>query len=101
MLSWKLALKANALYRDGSKLSQPLNASLIEDDENEDASSRSLIEAPKAAAKPPWPSPRRSSRGWSKRSCASARSCPTGARVTPRRPVVGGHKVYLRTGEYR
>jgi ribonucleoside-diphosphate reductase alpha chain len=24
MLSWKLALKANALYRDGSKLSQPL-----------------------------------------------------------------------------
>ena len=28
MLSWKLALKANALYRDGSKLSQPLNSSL-------------------------------------------------------------------------
>jgi ribonucleoside-diphosphate reductase alpha chain len=26
MLSWKLALKANALYRDGSKLSQPLNS---------------------------------------------------------------------------
>ena len=26
LLSWKLALKANALYRDGSKLSQPLNA---------------------------------------------------------------------------
>ena len=24
MLSWKLGLKANALYRDGSKLSQPL-----------------------------------------------------------------------------
>jgi ribonucleoside-diphosphate reductase alpha chain len=29
MLSWKLALKANALYRDGSKLSQPLNAALL------------------------------------------------------------------------
>jgi ribonucleoside-diphosphate reductase alpha chain len=28
MLSWKLALKANALYRDGSKLSQPLNSQL-------------------------------------------------------------------------
>ena len=27
MLSWKLILKANALYRDGSKLSQPLNTS--------------------------------------------------------------------------
>ena len=39
MLSWRLALKANALYRDGSKLSQPLNSQLIEDeaDEDEDA----------------------------------------------------------------
>ena len=36
MLSWKLALKANALYRDGSKLSQPLNSSLIADEEDED-----------------------------------------------------------------
>jgi ribonucleoside-diphosphate reductase alpha chain len=26
MLSWRMMLKANALYRDGSKLSQPLNA---------------------------------------------------------------------------
>ncbi|MGO7565226.1 hypothetical protein ACC754_39415, partial [Rhizobium johnstonii] len=32
MLYWKLGLKANALYRDGSKLSQPLNSSLIEDE---------------------------------------------------------------------
>ena len=37
MLSWKLALKANALYRDGSKLSQPLNSALIEDNDNDDA----------------------------------------------------------------
>jgi ribonucleoside-diphosphate reductase alpha chain len=29
MLSWRLALKANALYRDGSKLSQPLNSSVL------------------------------------------------------------------------
>ena len=32
-LSWSLGTKANALYRDGSKLSQPLAASLVEDDE--------------------------------------------------------------------
>jgi ribonucleoside-diphosphate reductase alpha chain len=32
-LSWSLGVKANALYRDGSKLSQPLAASLVEDDE--------------------------------------------------------------------
>ena len=36
MLSWRLGLKANALYRDGSKLSQPLNAQLVESDEEED-----------------------------------------------------------------
>ena len=28
MLSWRLGLKANALYRDGSKLAQPLNAAI-------------------------------------------------------------------------
>jgi ribonucleotide reductase alpha subunit len=33
MLSWSLGVKANALYRDGSKLSQPLAASLVEDDD--------------------------------------------------------------------
>ncbi|MBT1301228.1 hypothetical protein, partial [Phocaeicola dorei] len=36
MLSWRLALKANALYRDGSKLSQPLNSQLIADEEDEE-----------------------------------------------------------------
>ena len=35
MLSWRLGLKANALYRDGSKLSQPLNSQLIADDDDE------------------------------------------------------------------
>ena len=30
--SWKLGLKANALYRDGSKLSQPLSSAIIEED---------------------------------------------------------------------
>jgi ribonucleoside-diphosphate reductase alpha chain len=32
-LSWSLGVKANALYRDGSKLSQPLTAALVEDDD--------------------------------------------------------------------
>jgi ribonucleoside-diphosphate reductase alpha chain len=38
-LSWKLGLKANALYRDGSKLSQPLNVKSdadIDEEENEE-----------------------------------------------------------------
>jgi ribonucleoside-diphosphate reductase alpha chain len=84
MLSWKLALKANALYRDGSKLSQPLNSSLIEDDEDEDDAIEALVAQPAAAQASP--SPRRSSSGSSSGSTATARSCRTAARATPRRP---------------
>lgn len=36
LLSWRLALKANALYRDGSKLSQPLNSALVEEEDTEE-----------------------------------------------------------------
>jgi ribonucleoside-diphosphate reductase alpha chain len=39
MLSWQLGIKANALYRDGSKLSQPLNSALLEDDISEEENS--------------------------------------------------------------
>jgi len=44
-LSWKLALKANAIYRDGSKLSQPLNTSNKE--KNEDKVEISEVEITK------------------------------------------------------
>src|SRR3954451_19899495 len=48
LLSWKLGLKANALYRDGSKLSQPLASQVLQlaDDEDEDDT---LIAQPQAA----------------------------------------------------
>src|SRR5262249_25937173 len=48
LLSWKLALKANALYRDGSKLSQPLQSQLIADDEEEEEI-EAFLEKPAAA----------------------------------------------------
>ena len=49
LLSWKLALKANALYRDGSKLSQPLQSQLIADEADEDDAIEAFIEKPQAA----------------------------------------------------
>ena len=49
LLSWKLALKANALYRDGSKLSQPLNSQLISDDDDEDDAIDAYYDKPMAA----------------------------------------------------
>ncbi len=100
MTSWKLALKANALYRDGSKLSQPLNSQILADDEEdaEEVVEQVAATARRRARRAVWPSA--SSSASSRRRCASASACRTGARATPRRPMVGGHKVYLRTGEY-
>ena len=44
-LSWKLGLKANALYRDGSKLSQPLNTKTDVEQEDEDMDGLELTES--------------------------------------------------------
>jgi len=97
MLSWKLGLKANALYRDGSKLSQPLNASLIEDDEDEEVLEE-LIEAP-AAAKAVAISEKIVERVVEK-VVREREKLPNRRKGYTQKAVVGGHKVYLRTGEF-
>ena len=53
LLSWQLALKACALYRDGSKLSQPLSTK--SDKKKKEAESEKEAPAPEAAAPPPMP----------------------------------------------
>ncbi|MEI2299883.1 vitamin B12-dependent ribonucleotide reductase [Ensifer sp. MJa1] len=97
MLSWKLALKANALYRDGSKLSQPLNASLIEDDKDEDAL-EDLIQAP-AAAQAVTITEKIVERVIEK-VIRAREKLPNRRQGYTQKAVVGGHKVYLRTGEF-
>jgi ribonucleoside-diphosphate reductase alpha chain len=93
LMSWKLGTKANALYRDGSKLSQPLASKLVEDVEDEEEeimSQPTPIEQTMAVAQ------------------EAAQQAIYGARnkVPDRRKgyiqkaIVGGHKVYLHTGEY-
>src|SRR3712207_612961 len=49
LLSLRLALKANALYRDGSKLSQPLNSQLLADEEDEEDAVEQVVAQPAAA----------------------------------------------------
>jgi ribonucleoside-diphosphate reductase alpha chain len=99
MLSWKLALKANALYRDGSKLSQPLNASLIADnDDDEDDAVEALIAAP-AAAKAVQITERVVERVI-ERLYREREKLPNRRKGYTQKAVVGGHKVYLRTGEF-
>ncbi|KAA0971227.1 vitamin B12-dependent ribonucleotide reductase [Aureimonas fodinaquatilis] len=103
MLSWKLALKANALYRDGSKLSQPLNASLIADDEDEDddiiaEATEALISAP-AAAQAAEVAERIVER-IVERVIREREKLPNRRKGYTQKAIVGGHKVYLRTGEF-
>src|SRR5688572_1470178 len=99
MLSWKLALKANALYRDGSKLSQPLNASLIADDEeDEDDSVEELIASP-AAARAVTVTEKIVER-IIERVSRDREKLPNRRKGYTQKAVIGGHKVYLRTGEF-
>ncbi|GMB83663.1 vitamin B12-dependent ribonucleotide reductase [Shinella zoogloeoides] len=98
MLSWKLALKANALYRDGSKLSQPLNASLIEDEDDEDDAVEALVAAP-AAAQAVQVTEKIVER-IVERLVRDREKLPNRRQGYTQKAVIGGHKVYLRTGEF-
>lgn len=89
---WKLGLKAVALYRDGCKASQPLSSSGDKKKSNADEKPVETIEHPVATP------------------TAIASPAPRAAAVRHRLPKkrhgftqearVGGHKVFLRTGEY-
>ncbi len=97
-LSWSLGVKANALYRDGSKLSQPLASALVEDDDEDldevlseaPAGDRATILAEKIVEKIVVKEVNRRSR----------EKLPERRKGYTQKAVVGGHKVYLRTGEY-
>lgn len=96
-LSWSLGTKANALYRDGSKLSQPLAAALVEDDadaaetlESGSIPEKAQVLAEKIVEKVVIKEIQKSHR----------EKMPERRKGYTQKAVVGGHKVYLRTGEY-
>jgi ribonucleoside-diphosphate reductase alpha chain len=85
--SWKLGIKANALYRDGSKLSQPLNSvseeeleAIIEDKENND-----IIRVAEKIIH---------------RYIAKRRRLPDRRTGYTQKAKINGQSVYIRTGEY-
>ncbi len=96
MLSWRLGLKANALYRDGSKLSQPLQASLLDDEEDIDDLVDEIVEQP-AAVRAEIVTERIVERIIHR---GNRRRPPDRRKGYTQKAKVGGHKVYLRTGEY-
>jgi ribonucleoside-diphosphate reductase alpha chain len=96
-LSWSLGVKANALYRDGSKLSQPLSASLIEDDEDLE---EALAEAPVAERVTVLAEKIVEKVIYREIERANRERLPERRKGYTQKAIVGGHKVYLRTGEY-
>ncbi|MGS4943927.1 vitamin B12-dependent ribonucleotide reductase [Meridianimarinicoccus sp. RP-17] len=97
-LSWSLGVKANALYRDGSKLSQPLASALVEDDEEAEEvlatgsqHEKARVLAEKIVEKVIVKEVVRSHR----------EKLPERRKGYTQKAIVGGHKVYLRTGEYK
>ncbi|HUW39470.1 MAG TPA: adenosylcobalamin-dependent ribonucleoside-diphosphate reductase [Rectinemataceae bacterium] len=112
MLAWRSMLKAIALYRDGSKLSQPLSAlapgaDLIADSivalqtdglsDEEDEEPRPLAPAGSAilgaAAEPELPGMPAAPRG-------VRRALPNRRSGYTQKAKIGGHSVFVRTGEY-
>jgi ribonucleoside-diphosphate reductase alpha chain len=90
LLSWQLMLKANALYRDGSKLSQPLNSVSGDGEEAHEA----------AAAAEPKAEPVRIAEKIVHRYIHRRRRLPDRRAGYTQKARIGGHKVYIRTGEY-
>jgi ribonucleoside-diphosphate reductase alpha chain len=97
-LSHSLGIKANALYRDGSKLSQPLASALIDDDEEAEdimatgsLQEKAMVIAEKIVEKVIIKEIVRSNR----------EKLPERRKGYTQKAIIGGHKVYLRTGEYK
>ncbi|MCC2640088.1 MAG: nrdJ [Nitrospira sp.] len=87
LFAWKSMVKAVALYRDGSKLSQPLNAS-SDSGKGIDAAPSVMSVAEKVAERVLV------------RYLAKRRPLPARRSGYTQKAIIGGHKLYLRTGEY-
>ena len=100
LLSWRLGLKANALYRDGSKLSQPLSAQLIAGDDDIDA--MDVVEELVTANMPARAAAiaERIVERVVHQVIREREKLPNRRKSYIQKATVGGHKVYLHTGEY-
>jgi ribonucleoside-diphosphate reductase alpha chain len=94
MLSWKSALKAVALYRDGSKLSQPLSALAPGTDPLADT----ILSLERGLANPARPAAPKTIDPTNVR--GRRRSLPNRRIGYTQKVKLGGHSIFIRTGEY-
>jgi ribonucleoside-diphosphate reductase alpha chain len=92
LASWKYGLKANALYRDGSKLSQPLSAATFADVDDDDADELAAPSQPQVIE--------RIVERLVARAVGERRTMPGRRKGYTQKATIGGHKVYIHTGEY-
>jgi ribonucleoside-diphosphate reductase alpha chain len=101
-LAWKVGLKAVAIYRDGSKMSQPLSGKSDQKDntDGEDSETQSAVgtevvsESVAAAAKP-------AAKSLDSLVVVKKQKLPQRRHGLTVEARVGGHKIFLRTGEYQ
>ena len=96
MISWEKMLKANALYRDGSKLSQPLNTLSSVIDELEDDAPEAV--APEVAQVQDQIV--KTAERIIHKYVAERKRLPNRRGGYTQKSKIGGQNVYLRTGEY-
>ncbi len=99
-LSWQLMTKANALYRDGSKLSQPLNSVADSPEAAMLASISDADETPTTVRSEPQVVAERITERIVHRYLAKRRRLPDRRAGYTQKCRIGNHKVYIRTGEY-
>lgn len=101
-MSWELGLKAMAIYRDGSKAAQPLNSTSDEGEENEDEAPgiTAAVEAEKAIHWGNLPAGISPSEAYAQGMKPPRFLLPARRNGYNQEARIGGHKVFLRTGEY-
>ena len=101
-LSWELGLKAMALYRDGSKAAQPLNSTADEGDshEDEDEAISAALETEKVIHWGNLPNGISPTQAYAQGMKPPRFLLPARRSGFNQEARVGGHKVFLRTGEY-
>ena len=101
-LSGELGLKAMALYRDGSKAAQPLNSTADEGDdhEDEDQAITAAVEAEKAIHWGNLPTGISPTQAYAQGMKPPRFLLPARRSGFNQEARIGGHKVFLRTGEY-
>jgi ribonucleoside-diphosphate reductase alpha chain len=101
-LSWELGLKAMALYRDGSKAAQPLNSTADEGEEAEDEAPEvtAAVEAEKAIHWGNLPAGISPTQAYAQGMKPPRFLLPARRAGFNQEARIGGHKVFLRTGNY-